>query len=585
MAIDKDALLLKISKYKNGAFAFQQRRHFDWKENYELYRDKVTVNRLTQRQSVNLPIMKETLQTMLAKTDDAPDIVFEEIGGDQQKEIYLNEYWKWSFNKDVLEIKDIVDKKQVYFYGRSFKKLNIRDGRIVTTIEDPQDILVERFTDPTDLDSSHYIGHIHIYRTLKYLEENKNYDQDAVEKLKIFYGTNAGLIQSAENQQALQEKNAKLREMGDTTVDNPEIGEIYVEINENYIKLWDDDEKNYVWHVVTTCDQELLSDKKVKEVLNVDFQPFTTWASDVERTDFWSDGIGDIVRTPNKVINAWFSQLIENRTLRNFGMNYYDSSMEGFVPQTFVPSPWGWYPVPGDPNKTVKRVDIPDLSDSLDEISFVIGSIERSTGATANEKGVKQPGQVTLGEIKLMAVQAQERITGMAKFYKRAWKEYGQKWVMLVMANTSRLGTQDLTKKSYNGKLYKKTVKPADFYSKEGYVCRVTSSAEQEQEQLGSIQKLAAVAQQFQDNSAFQKIYKEKMLDIAKLTPEEKRQVIEFEEQKEKDRKDRAKRQLLLMLAAGGRGQQEQGGQPPAGGPGAPEGSMPVPPQPSGAPV
>ena len=71
--MDQATLITKLNTNKDAAFKFQQRRHSDWNENYTLYRDKVIINRLTQRQSVNIPLIKETLRTILAQTDDAPD--------------------------------------------------------------------------------------------------------------------------------------------------------------------------------------------------------------------------------------------------------------------------------------------------------------------------------------------------------------------------------------------------------------------------------------------------------------------------------------------------------------------------------
>src|SRR4030042_496903 len=154
---------IKTDKYRQGAFDFQQRRHSDWKENYELYRDKVITNRLTQRQTVNVPIMKETLMTVLGETDDAPDLFFKERSNDKQKEIYKNAYWEDHVDKDRLDLKDIVDKKQTHLHGRSFKKFNIAFGRITSTVEDPHDILIDRYCDPTDLNTAKSIEHIQIY--------------------------------------------------------------------------------------------------------------------------------------------------------------------------------------------------------------------------------------------------------------------------------------------------------------------------------------------------------------------------------------------------------------------------------------
>lgn len=86
--------------------------------------------------------------------------------------------------------------------------------------------------------------------------------------------------------------------------------------------------------------------EKLEDIMGINFFPVVTWASDIEALDFWSDGILDIVRPVNKILNVWFSQLVENRTLRNMGMQYYDSTIEDFNPDTYQPMPFGWYPVP-----------------------------------------------------------------------------------------------------------------------------------------------------------------------------------------------------------------------------------------------
>ena len=61
---------------KEAGFNYRRRREENWRQNYELYRDHVTINRLTQRQSVNLPLMKTTLRTLLKYIDDIPLILF-----------------------------------------------------------------------------------------------------------------------------------------------------------------------------------------------------------------------------------------------------------------------------------------------------------------------------------------------------------------------------------------------------------------------------------------------------------------------------------------------------------------------------
>ncbi len=106
---------------------FRERRHQQWTDNYLLDRDTVITNRLTQRQSVNVPLMKETRKTLLAGTEEQ-DIYFENLDNDGQKELLFNEYWKHVAERSRLNILNEIDVKQEFLYGRSFWKLNIISG-------------------------------------------------------------------------------------------------------------------------------------------------------------------------------------------------------------------------------------------------------------------------------------------------------------------------------------------------------------------------------------------------------------------------------------------------------------------------
>ena len=141
---------------------------------------------------------------------------------------------------------------------------------------------------------------------------------------------------------------------------------------------------------------------------------------------------GDILRTPNKIANSWISSLVENRQLRNYGMTYYDSTDPTFVPQTFQPIPYGFYPVPGDPNKVMKPVEIPDLSESLDEIQYIISLAEKGYSITSTQSGAIEQKQVTLGEIQLALANAQDRVKSIQQFIDEDWKEFGMLYIKLL---------------------------------------------------------------------------------------------------------------------------------------------------------
>jgi len=497
----------------------------------------VIVNRLTQRQSINVPLIKGIVKTVQANTDEFPKIEFEELGNNKDKEIVLNELWNDFVIADKLEVKDIVDKKQDFLYGITHTKFNIVGGRITTEIKEPFDILKDRYGDPTDYDNTgDHIIEMGIYRTINQLEQNPNFDKAAVNRLKVYYGTKQGLLKAEEVTQQMQAKNERLESLGVPSMDNAILGQTWIQLKAHFQKIWDSEDKEFHIHVIVMGDHEILMAKPLKEILGIDFFPFVTWSDDPERLDHYPDGVADIARTPNKLLNAMISALAENRILRNFGMNFYNSSLDGFVPQTYEPQPWGWYGVPVPEGQSIKdvfqKVDIPDMSDSLDEMEYVKKLTETAVAASSAIQGQTEQRKVTLGEVELAMGAAKERITSIAKFYMLAMREKGDKWAKLMNANWDKLESVKLYKKSAKGNYFEKTVSGKDWHSDKGYTCRAVSSAERENQSLQTIQKLNAVKAQFPNNLAMTKIYGKKILEFGDLTPDEIKEVMDEEEQK-----------------------------------------------------
>ncbi|MHA1400141.1 MAG: portal protein [Candidatus Heimdallarchaeaceae archaeon] len=556
--INKNDLQYIISTAKDEGYEFQERRRSDWRENYSLYRDKVTINRLTQRQSVNIPMMKGVIRTLLSKVNDMPVLEFDNLDNDKQKELFFNEVWQITSEENRLKLKDLVDKKQVMLYGRSFKKLNVVNGRFVVDIIDPHDMLVSRFMDPTDIDSSDYVIQQHIFSTFADVKENSMYDKKVVRELEDYFESEQGLIKSVENTESLREKNDRLRDMGLDDVDNPVLGQTVVELNEVFIKTWNEETEREEIIFAVTGEGLVLYAEWLNEVIGEtvdDFwathYPFESWTDDIENTDFWSDGVADTLRTPNKVVNSWFSQMVENRTLRNFGMNYYDSNQSGedapFVPQTYSPRPWGWYPVPGNPNDKIKNVEVPALHGNLEDLNFVIGMGEKASAATAIAQGVTEQRRITLGEVELLAGNANERIQSMSTYYIDSWKAFGHKYIKMVEAVGDELDSYKIFKKGFKGNIFKKEVEPSDWAAKEGYGVRVISATDKSQQDLEEIQKLNAAKQLMVGNSALDKLFKRRMLDTSGLSPDEIKEVMAVEE----DRLKAIEQQQTIMPGMG----------------------------------
>ena len=274
-----DPLLTLLRLNKESGFNYRKRRQDDWVENYTLYRDKVTINRLTQRHSVNLPLMKQTIRTLLKDVDDMPVLYFENLDNDKQAEVFQNEYWKKILELNKADLKDIMDKRQVFLYGRSFDQWQIVDGMIKWTIIDPEDILVDRYMDPSDIDSSRFLIHTHIFVPLSTLESNKDYDQKKVAALKLWHASDQGLLKSKSNEEMLLKKNEKMADMGLSDVDSPVLGETYIELSMHFIY-----QKEVLHLVVEADDYNILMKKPLDEVIGKtednywqNHFPYNTW--------------------------------------------------------------------------------------------------------------------------------------------------------------------------------------------------------------------------------------------------------------------------------------------------------------------
>lgn len=526
-----DEEMLKLQKEKEASVELQKRKHEDWDDNYLLYRNKVKTNRLTQRQAVNIPLMKETIKTLLAKIDETPNIEWKELGGDQQKEIFYQEIWHKHFVDNNLELVDILDKKNVLLNGFSIKKLNLSEEGIEPSVLDVYDILLDPLMNVWDLESGRFIIHRNIFRSIRDILADDRYSKEGKEELKIWADSPAGITQSAKNKEEWEAKMERLKAMG---IDNKDFsyfagGDRIINLTEHFTKTWEKDK--FVKQVVVYAEDTIkLSKNTLKEAIGVDFWPFVYWSEDPEVNDIYPDSVADLVRTPNKVLNIWFSQLIENRTLKNFQMHWFLPA-QNYSPQTYTPGPGVMLPAPpgDDINKVIKPVEVSGLDDTLVAIQQVINIVERGTGATAIEKGQGEAGQQTLGEVQILVGKAMERTIGMSKFYRLAWYEYAKKWNDLMHANTPKL--IKLYKTNRKGKTFLKTLMKSDWKSELGYEPMVRSTSEQEAESIKSIQKFMFILSQFPNNFSLRKIAQKRMLESVDLTPEELREVEENEKQ------------------------------------------------------
>ena len=520
-------LMEKLKAERESAAELQKRKHDDWDDNYLLYRNKVKINRLTQRQAVNIPLMKETIKTLLSKIDDAPNVEWKERNGDMQKELYFQEMWNQHVKNKKVELIDVLDKKNVLLSGFSMRKLNISESGVDPSVLDTYDSLIDPLMNPWDIESARFIIHRNIFRSVRDILADDKYSKKGKDELKIWADTVEGISASTTNKEEYEAKMERLRAMG---VDHSQFslyagGDRLINLTEHFSKIWNKKTKKFEKRVVTYAEDTIeLSNMTLNEAIGVDFWPFVYWSEDPETNDVYPDSVADLVRTPNKVLNVWFSQLIENRTLKNFQMHWFLPS-SNYQPQTYTPGPGVMLPAPpGDNiNNVIKPVEVNGLDDTMLAIEKVTNIVERGTGATSIEKGQGEVGEQTLGEVQILVGKAQERTVGMTKFYRLAWTEYANKWCALMYANAPKV--IKLSKENMKGEMFEKTLLKSDWQSEMGYEPIVRSSSEQEADDIKGIQKFMFILSQFPNNQALRKIAQKRMLESVDLTPEELNQV------------------------------------------------------------
>lgn len=548
MIQNADRILTKLCEEKRAAFEYQRRRHPDWDENYALYRNHVQINRLTQRQPVCVPLVKETVRTIQSRIDDKPDIYFENLAGDMDQEIVLNSCWEDFYRNQNIELVDKVEKRQVLLFGRGHKKLNWCNGRVECELKDIYDVLIDPKVKPHDTESARFIVELNIFKPLGTILVDEKYDADARKQLETLYTpadadsketkmeVKGQAIQNG-SQEVINARNQRMQDIGWNDPDDFAASHTLVELSQHFTLIWDSKVKKYVRYVcVYAMDSVLLLCMPLKKAIGVEFWPFESWADDLEANDYWSDSVADVLRVPNQIANIWYSQEMENRTLANYGMNFYDSTIEGFEPPQIEPRPGGWYPLPGKPNEVYQRVDVRPFAGNLEAIQFVMNMADRAVAASAIEKGGLSPERRTLGEIEIAVGKAEQRISSITPYYRLSWKRFAEKWLKMMEANSKEGKTAPVFKKGYDGRYWKKEVKRSDWFNPQGYRVQIMNETQRRVNNVDTLNQLFAVRKEFSDNQALNDVIRKRALIVAELTPEEVRAIDEWEKKNRADR-------------------------------------------------
>lgn len=546
LPLNRENLVVKLQTEKTQAMEAQKRRHNEWNENYLLYRLKSNLNRLTMRNEACLPLMKGSIKTVHAQIAIKPDVYFLDLSGDQDREILINEKWNTDFKRCQMELLDKADKKQELLYGRTWEKLNWRDGEFQFEVKDIFTMLADPGMKPHDIESATFLIETGIFRCLEDIINDPKYDQVGKEALNAFYYPSAsselpinptGVASIGQNQTQQDNINERLESIGATNIDRVKAGaNIILSLDQHFTEIWNEEKKQWVRYVCTMAEGNvLLMAKPLEEILGVNFWPFESWVDDLEPVDIYPDGTGDILRTPNQMINVWYGQYMENRTLVNFGMNFYDSTAaDGWEPTAMDPRPGGWYPLPGKPNEVYQRVDIPDLGLANQQaITFLTQIAEKETASTDIEKGIIDNAKQTLGEVQIAVAKTRERTSSMSPYFNNNWERIANKWYLITLANMGDK-KETLYKKAPNDKMVGREISLADIKSPKGYKVIVQNNNQRLIDLENGLNKLFAIKNQFPNNIPLNKAIQKRSLKVVDLSPEEEQEILEFEDKQQK---------------------------------------------------
>lgn len=492
--VTEDAVLAQLEQELKDAEAYQRRRHPHWEENYDLYRLSVKRNKLVQRQAVCVPLVKETVRTILSRIADDSEVRFYSRSGDADRNIVMNKLAEYISDTVRFPLLDVMEKKSELLYGRGHIKLNITKDKtkpLSFEVKRPYDVLVDPFCDPADLETARYIVERNVLRTIEQIEANPAFSKEAVQKLK----------------QQLEQNSAQREPVGvDSKLNKVFTG--LVELRLHYTTI-----KGTRYYCVV-ANGVLLQAQPLEDVLGVEFFPFEGWADDLEEEDYWSDAVADIVRDANKAINVLYSQFLENRSLRSFGMYFYNSTTPMSKTIEWQPKPFGFYPVPGNPRDMLLPVEIPELPTVERDIQFITNIVERATAATAIEKGVLEDTKRTLGEVQIAVGNAMRRLNSITLYHREARRRLWQKAYELL--RNSPLTTLTLYQLDSDGNLVPKEVSRSEWVDDKGYEVVVQPRDASVVEKMQKLQVLQYALQVIQNPRA-QRILQEELVDLLDL--------------------------------------------------------------------
>jgi hypothetical protein len=289
----KDIVLQCRDEYDH-ALKYRQKRETDWEVIEDLYYGKKKKSLVT-RANVHIPKMQGTIETFVSKIDNEPIIHYEAVEeGDKPKEVRMNALIRRDMSIGGWNLKDVIGKKEGALYGRTiFKKYSTSVNGFTDCLEvvDVLDFLIDPLAGGlTPMETARYMGQDNIVRTIWDLEDDI-YDKDTVKDM----ATRLQSDRSVDNQYASLTRRRQALGLSDAVLvsdDSVKLVEWYTTYKGERVYCFFSPEFMRAVRCVPLTD-----------LFESDLWPFATWAPFARLSEFWTPGIGELIKEPNIVQN------------------------------------------------------------------------------------------------------------------------------------------------------------------------------------------------------------------------------------------------------------------------------------------
>lgn len=537
------------------ARTYKQSRIGWWQKNEDMYYGRKRFLNSDNTQSVNpqstqptssanveLGKMQSYVNTILSKIDSP--LTFKYVKGtlaDLKRAKYLNALKEKDANTGDWNFKDLLGKKQVVIYGRSiycYYAESVTGYRSHLRNIDVYDFLIDPDGGGYDLDDALYLGAYGVTKNKQQLRDGKKagiYIGTEVDNLLEMQGNNTEITQETINQ---QNRYANLGTQGTRVLYNP-----------NIYKFWEwfttyEGERYYL---LMTDGGIAIRVEKLKDLFKSDMWPFWTYAAFPDLTEFWTPSYCDYTREIFQAQSITINQMLDNADRINKPQRAIDvNAIESLADLAYRRNGIIRMKNGADINKAFKIVETPALTSPMSVYQALEGIANTNSGVTSGDKGVAEEDKVGIYEgnqansadkFGLLNKSYTQGYKRFARLYKEGVDEHLTKKVSIKI-----LGPDGIDKTIY---INRRDVKPSVDYD----VLIESSNAEAQADAIDKKNKLTFMSSYKGDQNVNQKTLFEMQANIAGLSADEIRMLLDQSDYGEAELLSECDRDIEDLLA------------------------------------